>query len=162
MSSLAVNDTLLVQFVVSATETITNAQYQVAAAGGVPVAGQELVVTYVEPLVANFSAFPRTGTAPLDVLFFNNAGSSPINYWWDFGDGITSTQSSPLHPYTGSKVYTITYMVSNGYLTDTVVRPNYITVTQPVVANFSVVPLLGPVPLAVTFNNNSSNATDFI
>lgn len=79
-------------------------------------------------LQAGFSAFPTGGDAPLLVQFFDNS-TGASSYLWHFGDAITSTQSSPTHTYTLPGVYTVTLTVSDGSLTDTLTRTNYITVT---------------------------------
>jgi PKD repeat protein len=47
---------------------------------------------------------------------------------WGFGDGITSTLTSPTHTYTAAGVYTVTLTVSDGIDTSTITRPDYITV----------------------------------
>ena len=45
----------------------------------------------------------------LDVVFTNlSTGTFPLDYQWDFGDGITSTAISPLHTYALSGTYTVT------------------------------------------------------
>ena len=57
-------------FVVTATETITNDDYRVSAAGGITATGQVAVVTTItQSVVADFSASPLTGTVPLTVAF---------------------------------------------------------------------------------------------
>ena len=45
---------------------------------------------------ASFSAGVTSGTAPLTVAFTNSSsGTAPRSYSWSFGDGSTSTASSP-------------------------------------------------------------------
>jgi PKD repeat protein len=85
------------------------------------------------PLQANFVATPTTGVAPLTVTFTNLSTSGYTFSLWDFGDGVTSTQASPTYTYTTIGAYTVTLTVSSGSAlllgcSDTLVRPNYITV----------------------------------
>jgi PKD repeat protein len=51
----------------------------------------------------SFSANPRTGTAPLTVLF-TASGTDPdgtiASYNWNFGDGSTSHEQNPIHTFT--------------------------------------------------------------
>ncbi len=46
------------------------------------------------------------------VLFTNNSENG-ISYFWDFGDGTTSTEENPQHIYDGSGPYTVTLTVTN-------------------------------------------------
>jgi PKD repeat protein len=47
--------------------------------------------------VANFTATPIFGTAPLAVTFTNGSSGTVSGYSWSFGDGGTSTAPSPAH-----------------------------------------------------------------
>ncbi|WP_167029981.1 PKD domain-containing protein [Chryseobacterium sp. Tr-659] len=48
-----------------------------------------------------------------DNLSQQNGGSDIINYFWDFGDGTTSTAFEPSHAYTDSGIYTVRLVVTN-------------------------------------------------
>lgn len=49
--------------------------------------------------VANFTASPSSGPAPLPVQF-TDLSTGPVTEWnWDFGDGVTSTSQNPFHIY---------------------------------------------------------------
>jgi len=71
------------------------------------------------PPVAQATATPSQGDAPLTVQF-SGAGSSdpdgdPITLLWDFGDGSpTSTDTAPQHTYAAQGGYTATLTVSDG------------------------------------------------
>ncbi|MEO6490436.1 MAG: PKD domain-containing protein [Ferruginibacter sp.] len=47
---------------------------------------------------------------------FFNLNNSPLNqtFYWDFGDGLTSTAQSPLHTYTTAGIYTLKLVVNRG------------------------------------------------
>lgn len=65
-------------------------------------------------VVADFQA-PTTGCAPINISFVNNSqeiGGS-TQYFWDFGDGTTSTAASPTHTYTTSGTYLVTLIAQN-------------------------------------------------
>lgn len=49
----------------------------------------------------------------------NNATTNANSYWWQFGDGDTSTQVSPAHTYTSAGTYTITLIAANCSRNDT-------------------------------------------
>lgn len=54
-----------------------------------------------------FSGFPRKGSVPLTVCFQNFSTGEGVRYFWDFGDGSTSQDVSPVHTYMSDGVYTV-------------------------------------------------------
>lgn len=125
-------------------------------AGGMDTITRAQYITTYSPAQANFTATPVTGIAPFTVTFTNIATGDYDTTLWDFGDGITSTLSSPTHTYTIPGVYTSTFTVAGPGGQDTFTRTNHITVYAPVTANFSASPRNGLPPLTVTFTNTST------
>ncbi len=80
------------------------------------------------PVTADFAASPTYGTTPLTVTFINTSLGSYTSSLWDFGDGITSTTTSPTHIYALTGTYTVALTVSGASETNTLQRANYITV----------------------------------
>ncbi len=81
---------------------------------------QVTVTAYPMP-VANGSANPLFGNAPLDVTF-GNSSQLANNYIWDFGDGNTQATNSmePVtNTYTIPGIYTTVLTASNGICFDT-------------------------------------------
>ena len=79
-------------------------------------ATKESYITSNEPPIADFSATPAGGTAPLLVQFTDDsvAGTNPIVSWyWEFGDGDTSTEQNPSHTYTSVGTYSVTLTVTD-------------------------------------------------
>jgi PKD repeat protein len=126
--------------------------------------GQEvavLVVYYAEPaLAADFSAIPLSGIAPLTVEFTDVSYGNITAWLWDFGDGTTASERNPAHTYTSVDQYTVTLTVSGPGGTDTLTRTNYITVYEPVDADFTADPTSGIAPLLVSFTNTSTGDYD--
>ena len=77
---------------------------------------------------ADFSAIPTQGNTPLTVKFTDKSSGNPKSWYWDFGDGTTSTERSPTHVYTKNGVYSVGLMTTlwNGQ-TKTSVKQNMIT-----------------------------------
>lgn len=77
---------------------------------------------------ADFTANPTQGTIPLTVKFTDKSSGSPKSWYWDFGDGTTSTERNPSHVYSQNGVYSVGLMTTlwNGQ-TKTAVKQNLIT-----------------------------------
>lgn len=86
-------------------------------------------LTPVKPQ-AEFSATPTSGSAPLHVMFTDLSSGVPSSWFWDFGDTETSTAHHPTHIYSTEGQYTVTLIVSNADGADTLIKPNYISVTN--------------------------------
>ncbi|MEM9340515.1 MAG: PKD domain-containing protein, partial [Bacteroidota bacterium] len=73
-------------------------------------------VAYIEVLdkpFANFVSSQRVVTIPDEEVFFRDLGSGVDSYFWDFGDGFTSTSPEPSHSYTLAGFYDVTLIVFN-------------------------------------------------
>jgi hypothetical protein len=55
----------------------------------------------------DFSVSQSTGVAPLPVEFTPIVGSDVTAYYWDFGDGATSAEPSPVHVYRDRGTYDV-------------------------------------------------------
>jgi len=78
-------------------------------------------------MVADFSATPIIGPAPLTVNFADLSVGNPTSWDWDFGDStLHSTMQNPSHIYTALGAFTVTLISSRG-TTDTEIKSNYIT-----------------------------------
>ncbi len=84
------------------------------------------------PPESDFSATPLSGLEPLEVQFTDNSmavSGSIVSWFWDFGDGESSSLQDPLHTYLDDGVYTVSLTVANSYdLSDTEIKSSYITV----------------------------------
>jgi PKD repeat protein len=96
------------------------------------------------PPVASFAAAPHQGDGPLEVAFTDTSTYTPTAWLWDLGDGPTAATQHPTHTYTSPGSYTVTLTVSNSSGSDTLVKPNYITVTTPACEPVTGVSISGP------------------
>jgi PKD repeat protein len=119
------------------------------------------LITVVQPQApeARFSADPISGPAPLRVTFTDQSSNYPTAWFWDFGDGGTSTEQSPVHVYNTAGSFSVSLTVSNTLGSDTLTKPSCIVVVEPMApeAQFSADPTSGIVPLTVIFTDQSSN-----
>ena len=83
-------------------------------------------------IVADFSADVTSGIKPLSVQFTdvsNSVVDSIVNWFWEFGDGETSTEQNPTHTYEIQGRKTVFLTVTDGFgFTDTKTKINYIDV----------------------------------
>lgn len=106
-------DVTLIAYGVASTDTITMHNY---------------VLVNTQPQ-ANFSSSNSTIQLPNAIALFTNNSQNANTYYWNFGDGTTSTDLSPFHVYTAAGNYTVTLIASNGLCpNDTLILTNYITV----------------------------------
>ncbi len=113
---------------------------------------------------ADFSANVTSGAAPLVVLFTDTStGLAPASWLWDFGDGITSEHAmNATHTFTKPGNYNVSLTMKSATNNATVMKGNYIIVTDPAVAdpnvpiaNFGSNTTEGYAPLTVQFYDYS-------
>jgi len=104
--------------------------------------------------VADFSASPTTGNAPLAVAFTDNSTGAPSSWSWDFGDGGTSALQNPSHTYLTAGTFTVSLAADGPGGLDNVTKVDYITVAP--TAQFLATPTTGPEPLTVAFTDQST------
>ena len=112
--------------------------------------------------VANFSMSPVSGYVPLTVRFSNRTAGKVDSWLWDFGDNSTSTEANPSHVYTQAGSYIVKLSATNlgGTGTKTSLTPIVVTLPPLPVANFSITPASGYVPLTVHFINRTTGKVD--
>lgn len=109
---------------------------------------------------AGFDATPQVGCIPpVNVNFANLSfgGTAPLSYLWDFGDGNTSTETTPTHSYTADGVYDVSLTVTdqNGCAT-VALEEDFITIVENPVIDFEVNGTVGCLGEQVHFTDLSS------
>jgi gliding motility-associated-like protein len=109
---------------------------------------QALLVT--TPPTGTFSADKTTGCSlPFPVTFTASAGTA-TTYFWDFGDGTTSTDPAPAHAYSRYGSFTVKLILTNeGGCADTVTQAGYIKVAAPVI-QLAGLPVKGCLPYTIS------------
>jgi PKD repeat protein len=77
---------------------------------------------------AAFSADITNATVNQPIQF-TDLSTGSASWFWDFGDGTTSTEQNPIHTYAVPGTYTVTLTVENGFGFDYETKISYITVT---------------------------------
>ncbi len=81
-------------------------------------------------LLAAFTGSPRSGIAPLTVVFSDTTVGTPIDWKWDFGDGASDTTQNPVHTYTDVGSYTVSLTVNSSVSGKKVKQADFITVSS--------------------------------
>lgn len=116
------------------------------------------VELYSKP-TANFSATPRNACAQ-DKIFFTDLSTGTItNYFWEFGDGGTSTSQNPVYNYTDTGFFKVKLTVENNKCKDSISFNKYIYINPPI-ALFSKV-FSCDTPLQRRFIDMSKGATTY-
>ena len=119
------------------------------------------ITVYALTLVAGFTANNTTGTGPFTVQFTDQTTYQfthrPTSWFWEFGDGTTSTEQNPTHTYTVGAKYTVKLLAMNEFGLDSETKTNYITVYMMPVADFTASTTSGSFPVTVTFTDKSRN-----
>jgi PKD repeat protein len=104
---------------------------RIRGSGGTDTVTRTNSITVTEPPpVAAFTAMPLTGQIPLTVHFADQSTGLVTNWFWQFGDGLTSTLPGPRHTYilTGSFGVTLTVVGPGG--ANMLFKDKLITVTN--------------------------------
>lgn len=108
---------------------------------------------------AAFTPNPVVGCRPLTVTFTNR--SRGTDFFWEFGDGNTSTQRDPVHTYQQSGVFLVKLIIRDSTacnLTDTASRLINVLAAAKPDFEFDVDPCDGK----VTFKNQSEPANSYL
>ena len=93
----------------------------------------------------------------LSEVTFTNLSQNANVYFWDFGDGNTSTLENPIHTYVDDGVYTVFLFADNDC--GQAIWSETFTIATPPTAGFDANPKEGCNPHVVSFTDNSSNNT---
>jgi PKD repeat protein len=113
--------------------------------------------------IADFSATPLSGNAPLAVAFTNLSTGTVTSQRWTFGDGAVSTLASPTHTYTAGGSFTVSLTATNasGSNTKTVVGMITVAGAPPPPAGFTLTagtPGTAPGPNTFTATGGTSGS----
>ncbi len=102
-------------------------------------------------LTADFNAMPTSGCAPIRVMFNDASTGSPTGWYWDLGNGTTSTEQHPSGTYFNPGNYTVKLTIYKGPDSSVVTKVGYVIVYANPTVNFDASPKTGCYPLPVAF-----------
>lgn len=109
-------------------------------------------ITVLAAAAIAFAADKTTGCKPPVIVNFSQSIPGATSYFWDFGDGFTSTSPNPSHTYNAYGAYTVKLKVTNASgCIDSLIKADYIRVQAPVVG-IAGLPFTGCVPATYNFS----------
>lgn len=121
-------------------------------------------ITIADAPTASFSGDDLNSCAAPHTVNFTDASVDAVSWFWDFGDGATSTQQNPTHTYTddttGLFSVSLTVTSSNG-CANTVTLNDYIAIVPPA-ADFAADTTSGCLPLEVQFTDSSVSGQNIV
>jgi PKD repeat protein len=135
-----------------------NVTLTVSGPGGSSSVSSQVLVNAPSAPRAAFTVTPNSGTVPLTVQFTNQSSGQISSYFWNFGDGTTSTEASPRKTYASVGTFNVFLTVTGpggvGITSQQVQVRN--AQTPPPQAAFAFSPMTGVAPLAVQFSDRST------
>jgi gliding motility-associated-like protein len=127
-------------------------------------ASDTVVVTVETVPIAGFTPDITSGCSPLGVNFTNTSSVNATSYFWDFGDGNTSTATNPVYTFINNFGFDTTFNVmliaqTTFGCVDTIFQP--ITVFPNPSASFTDNAILDCAPLIVNFTNTSTGGVSY-
>ncbi|MES2701629.1 MAG: PKD domain-containing protein [Bacteroidota bacterium] len=131
------------------------------AINGATTATHTAIITVYPVPVANFVANDTNVCPGVPVTFTSTSTAGmagPMTYTWNFGDGVTSTATTPSHSYTTPGFYNITmYATNSGGCTQSITRTGHIEVYPlPVPAFSTPSPNVCTAPATMPFTNSTT------
>ncbi len=107
-----------------------------------------------------FSGTSLGGCVPV-VSHFTDASlpgdANIISWYWNFGDGTTSSEHNPSHEYSHSGSYSIILNVEDALgCENNIIYDYYVNVSNPPIVSFSAQPSINCEPINVSFSNSST------
>ncbi|MDB5283101.1 MAG: hypothetical protein JWO06_2176 [Bacteroidota bacterium] len=127
--------------------------------------GVAVVLIKVTDITADFKA-TKTAICTGEKTQFTNTSNFPGSSWlWDFGDGTTSTDFSPIKTYTQPGKYTVNFVEKDGACGDSLKKVQYINVISGFTvstATFSADSTIScGTPITVHFTNNTPGGSTY-
>lgn len=120
------------------------------------------LVTATDP-VPDFVSADTFACPNAVITFTNTSAATGFTSFWDFGDGNTSSVTSPVHSYVSTGSYTVKLIITDVYgCIDSVIKTNYIRVDQPVAGFIVNDSISSCTPFEVQFTDTSAYYTSLL
>ena len=94
---------------------LTAGTYYASVSDGICSDAIPVTINNINGPTANFEANPPTASASNALIHFIDQSNGAQSYLWNFGDGTSSFNESPIHSYLSSGSYSATFIVTDSY-----------------------------------------------
>jgi gliding motility-associated-like protein len=116
----------------------------------------------LSPIVKASFITPSDGCVPYNAVF-DNTSAGGLNFFWDFGDGSTSTVDNPTHLYTAVGKYTVKLIAYDSTSCNKLDSTSFTITVNPIpVPGFTYSPNPPQENTFTVFTNQSQGATNYI
>ncbi|MCZ2276421.1 MAG: PKD domain-containing protein [Bacteroidia bacterium] len=123
---------------------------------------QQIPVYRVFHIIGGEARFSfETEKCPPYIAYFHDSSVNAVSWFWDFGDGFTSTQQHPVHTYANPGTYTVSLTIITNDGCSYTATHNYAVYFEPLSANLIAFTTDTVLPLNVQFYANSQGATSW-
>ncbi len=151
--------------VLNATESASYKLIVMTGNGNIQCMGTDTInINFFPTPLISFVPDDYGGCQPVIVSFDNATKPSTATFLWDFGDGTTSTDASPIHEYITPGIYNVTLTATTGegcvesYSVNSLIK----VFAQPV-AGFTADPATTTIQNAnITFTNTTTNGVNYL
>ncbi|QNH63640.1 GEVED domain-containing protein [Hymenobacter sediminicola] len=91
------------------------------------------VLPNTNPPVSAFASNYVLGACQNPVQFTDQSQNAPTSWFWEFGDGATSTLQNPSHQYTAGGAFSVTLTTTNAFGNNSITKTNSVVLMQPCV-----------------------------
>ena len=120
------------------------------------------ITVRLSPTLQALFATPSNGCVPHNAVFVNNSKGG-LSFFWDFGDGNTSTQDNPSHIYNNPGTYLVKLLAYDSTACNQVDSATFsITVSPNPTASFTYNPNPPKENMITNFVNQSVGATNYV
>ena len=76
------------------------------------------------------SSIIKSDSVPVKIKFYDLSTGNPESWFWDFGDGSTSSEQNPIHEYSQYGNYSVRLIITNSGIRDTLDLLDYIDISE--------------------------------
>lgn len=87
-------------------------------------------------IIADFTTNIPIALPGQNIPLYDASQGAPTSWFWEFGNGLTSTLQNPVITYSEPGIYSISLTIATGLQQNSITKTDFITILEPLVAEF--------------------------